>query len=82
MSDYWRGVFSTADTAKFAAVSVALLTRQDIDIANTISNTALENNFLVLVGYGMVGASVAYSAYQINNAYTEGGPEAALKQLA
>ena len=81
MSTYWQGVSSTADISRFAAASVALLARQDVDITNTVSSTAIDNNFLILAGYGLVTAGVAYSAYEINNAYKEGGPQAALKRL-
>ncbi len=81
MATYWQGVSTTADISKIAAVSVALLTHQDLDIAHTTAYTAIDNNFLVFAAYGIVGIGVIWSAYEINNAYQEGGPEAALKQL-
>ncbi len=81
LTQYLKQTHSIADASKMIATAVAALAQQDINIAYDIATKAVDNNFLILVGYGITTACVAYSAYQINNAYQEDGPQAALQQL-
>lgn len=78
---YMRGVSYTSAASKLTAATVALLAYQDVEIASKTAVTAIDNNFVVLAVYGVVAANIAYSAYEIHNAYQEGGSTAALKQL-
>lgn len=82
LATYWQSASSTGDISKLAAFSVALLTHQDVDIAQITASNAIDNNFLVVpMAYCLMGAGIAYSVYEIHNAYQNGGPESALKQL-
>ena len=78
---YWQNVSTTADISKLAAVSITLLANLDVDTAQITASNAIDNNFFILAGYGLIGAGAVYSGYQIYNEYQTGGPEAALKQL-
>jgi len=81
LEDYDRRAHNVADWAKIVAVTTTLLARQDVNTALSTATTAIDNNYLQLAYYGIVGAGLAYSAYEVHSAYREGGPEAALQQL-
>jgi len=80
---YMQRAATHADIAKLTAASIAMLARQDVDIASNTGATAIDNNFfgLGLIGLGIVAGSAAYSAYNIYDAYCEGGTDAAIQQL-
>lgn len=81
VATYLQDASSVGDAAKFVAVSMALLSNQDVDIAQFTADNAIDNNFLVLAAYGLIALDVAWSAYEVYNAYQDGGPEAAFQQL-
>ncbi|HRN77884.1 MAG TPA: hypothetical protein PLU71_01475 [Candidatus Dependentiae bacterium] len=78
---YWQSANTVADVSKLTVAMVALVARQDVGIASDTATMAVDNNFLHLIGLGIIAGSTAYSAYNVYDAYCEGGPEAALKQL-
>ncbi|MFN7710599.1 MAG: hypothetical protein ACK5O7_06550 [Holosporales bacterium] len=67
----------SANIAKFASASTALFFRQDPAVAFEAADNAIDHNLVPAVI--MIGMA-AWSAYDILQAYREGGPEAALKQ--
>lgn len=79
--EYMQQVSNHADVSKFAAASVALLARQDVAIAHNTGAIAVDNNFLGLIGLGVVAGSAAYSAYNVYTAYQDEGAYGAAKQL-
>ncbi len=78
---YQPRVGQVEDWAHLTAATAALLAHQDVTVASMAAKNAVENNFALLAFYGVMAASVAYSGYQVYNAYEEGGPTAALQQL-
>lgn len=81
LQKYAQSVSNVEIAAKMTTAIAALAGRQDVHTANFTATTAIDNNFLVLAGYGLAAAGTAYSAYNIYNAYEQGGPVDALKQL-
>ena len=80
-AEYMQHVSNAATAGKMTATVAALLARQDISTANFTATTAVDNNFLVLAAAGLIAADVAYTAYNIYNAFEQGGFDAGLKQL-
>lgn len=78
LKNYLKSAASAADISKLVAASVALLADQDMDIAQTVSSTSIDNNFL---GQILMGGSMAWSAYNVYNAYQEKGFPAACEQI-
>ena len=81
LEGYKPTVGRVRDWAKVTAATAALLANQDVTVAAMTATNAVENNFALLAFYGVMAASVAYSGYQVYQAYEEGGPMAALQQL-
>lgn len=81
IKNYLQEASDTGEISKLLTATVALAVDQDIDTTITVSNNAIDNNFLILAAYGVVGVGIAYSAYSVYSAYTEGGAAAGLKQL-
>lgn len=70
--------------AQVGAGLAAFLTHTDVAIAGRSATNAVENNWVFLIPVVMTGltiAGVAYSAYEVKEAYDEGGIEAAAKVL-
>ena len=63
------------------ATVAALLARQDVSTASFTATIAVDNNFLVLAAAGLVAADVACAAYNIYNAFEQGGFDEGCKQL-
>jgi hypothetical protein len=78
---YGKDVSRVQDWAKVTAATTALLAGRDVTTAVATATVAVENNFAILAYYGVVAAGLAYSAYEVHNAYETGGVEGALKQL-
>ncbi len=81
VATYKSDVNHTAKAAKLSAATMAFLLDQDVETASFTAANAIDNNFVVLAYYGVVGASLAYSAYQIYDTYEREGLESAVKQL-
>ena len=77
LNDYNRKVFRAGNLGRFTAATVALCAGQNTDIARNTASLAIDNNFLVLAGYGLL----AYSGYQVYKAYKKGNFYAACGQL-
>lgn len=79
--EYLNSVLRVGASAKMTAAVAAFLARQDADIASFTATTAVDNNFFVLAAAGLTAASVAYSAYNVINAYEKGGWTGCAQQL-
>lgn len=78
---YGCDVSNAANIARLSAATVAMLTRQDVDMANFTASNAINNNFLVLAYYGVLTASAAWTAYDVYHTFEAEGLVPALEKL-
>src|SRR5690606_19459582 len=80
-SAYLQNSYYVANVSNLVAAFTEFITHQDVDIAASTAAIAVDNNFLVLAGYGIAAASTAYSAYEVYNAFQENGAQAGFEKL-
>jgi|GEM_PF-2465283 len=81
LQNYMRGAALVASSAKMTTTVVAFVAHQDVSTANLTATTAVDNNFMGLIGAGFVAAGTAYSAKNIYDSYQDNGIDGAFKQL-
>jgi hypothetical protein len=81
LSRYFKKTHSVADASKMIATTVALLAHQDPHLAQETATKAVDNNFVAVLTYGIMGAQTAYRLYQIPTIYEEKGTLEAFKYL-
>jgi hypothetical protein len=81
LKNYNKQAQSVADWGKLTAATVSLLSGQDVSTSIYTATNAVENNFVHLAIYAVMGCSILYSVYEIKTAYDKGGVESALKKL-
>ncbi len=69
-----------ASVAKIMTATAALAGGADVETAVTSADSALDNNWLQVGYYAVVGGLAVYTAYDIYDTYQTEGPEAALKK--
>ena len=78
---YLQKASTAHGSAQLVAATSMLLAGLDPDIGNHAAITALDNNFVILIGAGIFAASTAYSCYNLYKAYDKEGIYGFCKQL-
>jgi hypothetical protein len=60
---YQSSMQDARNVARFSTAAVAMFSGRDVQLADKIATNALDNNFLVLMIYGGMAASAAYTMY-------------------